>query len=830
MIAGLMLLLCGESYANPREFEIPTIAEGTVVTVQFKGYKNIDVAALYNAVTVREGMLLTPSLVRSSIKGLYASGNIDDVLVDVTDGVITFFVTEKPAIRSWKIRGNTEFGEDILEELVEEANPRVVNESEIAKITRQMREKYLEKGYYLVEIKTIYDPVAPGLVELIFDITEKQKVAVKQLKLTGNKHVPSSKIKMYLQTRPAGPLPFLMGSGTFNEMLLENDLNIIRSVLMEEGFAEAKVDPPHTFLSKDKRFIYISINIDEGKRYRLGDISVKGDLDPKDGLSERALQKIIAGSTAKALTEQWNKSQDPDSNWEEAEKPLLSFQGPKAALKKGDTFKMSALQIVMKELSDFYGDRGYAFANVIPQRKPNKETGEIDIIFHIQKGKKMRIDRIDFTGNDPTVDKVIRREIPFAEGDLYSGSGIQEARMRLMRLGFFEDVNITTPKATSPDELNLNIDVVEQPTGSFSVGAGFSNLENFMFNANISKNNFLGKGYTMSVAANLSSVRQQGNLQLYDPYFLDSRWTLRVHGYSISRQFIEDEYQRGGSIAVGRYLDKRDDLRLEFNYTFEDTGLTSIDAYKEKLLGGQLYRNGLTSTAGISFVADKRNNRIMPTRGIYSVLSASLSGGLPGGDGELLSLLGGDFNFYELKYNIRFYQPLVESELFIFRYNGTLGYLGSTDGKIIPWIHRYRAGGINSIRGYNWFSLGPSLRAQGSNSNSTQSFFAGSDDPDSAEDRLVVGGTQTWINNIEIESPVLKAAGVSLVVFFDAGSAFGDPWGQGNINFSDLRLSYGGGVRWVSPMGPLRFEWGFPINPRPGERESVFDFSMGSLF
>jgi outer membrane protein insertion porin family len=454
----------------------------------------------------------------------------------------------------------------------------------------------------------------------------------------------------------------------------------------------------------------------------------------------------------------------------------------------------------------------------------------MNIVFQIQKGKKVRIDRIDIIGNDPTIDKVVRREIPIAEGDWYTGSGIEEARMRLMRLGFFEDVNITTPRAKNMDELDLKVDVVEQPTGSFSVGAGFSNLENFMFNANISKNNFLGRGYTMSVAANLSSVRQQGNLQIYDPYFLDSRWTLRVHGYSISRQFIEDEYQRGGSLAVGRYLDKRDDLRLEFNYTFEDTGLTSIDAYKEKLLGGQLYRNGLTSTAGISFVADKRNNRIQPTRGLYTVLSANLSGGFSNDSDQLVSLLGGDFNFYELKLNMRLYKPLVESEMLIFRYNGTLGHLGSTDGQVIPYIHRYRAGGINSIRGYNWFSLGPSLRAQGANSNSTQSIFSGSDDPESAEDRLVVGGTQTWINNVEIESPILRAAGVSLVVFFDAGSAFGDPWGNGTINFSDLRLSYGGGIRWVSPMGPLRFEYGIPINRRPGERESVFDFSMGSLF
>ena len=453
----------------------------------------------------------------------------------------------------------------------------------------------------------------------------------------------------------------------------------------------------------------------------------------------------------------------------------------------------------------------------------------VDITFDIQKGRKLRIGRIDITGNDPTFDKVVRREIPINEGDLYSGSGIEESRMRLQRLGFFETVNISTPRSSNPDELTMKVEVAEQPTGSFSVGAGFSNLENFVFTANIAKNNFLGLGYVMSLAANVSSSRQQGNLNIFDPYFLDSRWTLRVTGYSMSQQFIEDEYQRGGSMAVGRYLDQRDDWRLEFDYTAEDTGLNSIDAYKARLLGGELYRNGLTSTGGISLLVDKRNNRINATRGIYAVASANLSGGFRINEDEVFSVFGGDFNFVETKLNVRFYQPLIESERLIFRYNGTLGAIYSTDGSIIPYIHRYRAGGINSIRGYDWFTLGPAIRAYGYRP-SQQSAFLGSDDPTAADERLVVGGTQTWINNVEVEIPIVPAAGIRAVVFFDAGNAFGDPWGEGSIQISELRMAYGTGVRWLSPMGPLRFEWGFPIQPYPEERKMVFDFSMGSLF
>jgi outer membrane protein insertion porin family len=221
----------------------------------------------------------------------------------------------------------------------------------------------------------------------------------------------------------------------------------------------------------------------------------------------------------------------------------------------------------------------------------------------------------------------------------------------------------------------------------------------------------------------------------------------------------------------------------------------------------------------MSLYADKRNNRILPTHGIYGSLSANLSGGLPTGDGEVKPFIGGEFNLWETKGNLRFYQPIIPgSDRLIFRLNSTLGFIGSTDGSVVPYVHRYRAGGINSVRGYNWYSLGPTLRS------------LGTEDPGRVDDTLIVGGTSTWINNIELEAPIVKSAGISAVVFFDAGNAFGDPWGEGNVSLAGLRFSYGAGLRWFSPIGPLRFELGFPINPRADEEKSVFDFSIGSFF
>ena len=833
---------------------VPLELRGKVSEIQIKGLRRVEEAALMAAIGLRTGELIAGWKVQRDLISIYQTGFVDDVKVDVSPAkegdvsgdmppvVVTFIINEKPAIREVTISGNKKIDEDSIREVIDIPTFAVLNQSEIKDNIARIREKYLEKGFYLAEIEPKIHAVADDIVELEFAIEEHKKVRVQRIDIVGNEKVPDHKIRKFMQTKQAGIVPWLTNSGVFNEAILEADTQIVRTVFLEEGFVDVKIEPATTYLSPDKRFIYATIHVTEGPQYKLGRISVGGDFTPEEGLTKDAVRQIIEGETAKNVRLRYTKAKkkeqrrlDDDNapaaaGWETPKrKSWLDFT-PNPPMETGDNFKLTTMQIVMQQIADLYGDEGYAFTNVVPQTEPHPEDGVVDIRFDIGKGEKVWIGQIDITGNDPTFDKVVRREIPLNEGELYSTSKLNESRARLQRLGFFEEVNISTPRGSDDKTLDMKVDVVEQPTGSFSVGAGFSNLENFVFTANVSKNNFLGLGYIMSSAANVSSKRQQGNFQIFDPYFLDSRWTLRLDAYSISRQFIEDEYQRGGSFAIGRYLDARDDTRLEVIYTIEDTGLTSIDPYKALLFGGQMYKNGLASSGGLALNVDKRNNRINATKGVFGSLSSTLTGGWRVDDEHEFSMFGGDFNFYELKANVRTYYPLVKSEALVFKYNGTLGHLGSTDGRMIPYIHRYRAGGINSVRGYDWYSLGPSIRATGYRQGQQSTYWMGSDDPTAPDDRLVIGGTETWINNFEIEAPIVKAAGISTVVFFDAGNAFGDPWGEGSINPLGLRTAYGFGLRWFSPMGPLRFEWGIPINPREDERQVVFDFSMGSLF
>jgi len=821
----------------------PMSAMGMVTDVKVVGLRRLEEAAILAAIGMRAGEEVSDWKVRRDIKSVWATGFVDNVTVDVSPAaegpgvVVTFRVAEKPAIREVKFKGNKKLDEDALKEVMDIKPFSVLNQAEVARNAKRIRDKYLEKGYFLVEVDPVMRDLGNDLVELTFEITENHKVVVQRVDIVGNEQIPDKKIKRFLKTKAGGILPWLTNSGTFIEDNLDNDTQVIRSVYLEDGYVNVKVGKPQAWLSPDKRSIYASFSVDEGPRFKLGKIKVDGDFVAEEGLTHDAVQQILDGDTARTVRERWERAQKragdepvPDTWDDNVRARPLEFAERTPGLDTGDWFKLSVFNQVRQEITDLYGDQGYAFANVTPLTDTDNDAQVVDLTFDIQRGEKVRIGRIDITGNDPTLDKVVRREIPINEGEIYSGTSLKEARQRLERLGFFEDVKISTPRGDKPDELDMKVDVTEQPTGSFSVGAGFSNLENFVFTMNVSKNNFLGRGYVMSAAINASGKRQQGNVQIFDPYFLDSRWTLRLSGFSTSQQFIEDEYQRGFSFAVGRYLDRRDDIRLEVDYTLEDTGLVNVDAYKSKLLGGQMYRNGKTSTTGISLVIDKRNNRINATQGIYASATAALSGGIRVNQDQLLSVFGGDFNFIETKANLRAYHPVSpKGEWLIFKYNGTLGAITTTDGSILPYIHRYRAGGINSVRGYDWYTLGPRMRASGYRG-SSRTPFTGSEDPQAAEDTLIVGGTETFINNFELEMPVVRQAGISTVVFFDAGNAFGDPWGVGHVNPLNLRTAYGFGIRWFSPMGPLRFEWGFPINPREDERKSVFDFSIGSLF
>ncbi len=758
-------------------------------SVKVQGNLKIETAAILDAVRSKPGGTFSTAMIRRDVKSLYALGLFRDIQVDARkqDGgvVLTFIVVEKPSIRTVRVEGNDKLDNADIQEVITLKLYSILNESDVQENVLLIKDLYAEKGYYLAEVKPEIVPISENEVEVIFHIDEHAKVLVRKIYFVGNEKIPSSEFSRFLETKEAGFLGFLGSAGTFNEEQLENDALVIVAYYNEKGYVQANVDPPHAFLSPDKRSIYVTFRIHEGERFKMGEIHVSGDLiAPEETLLE-----------------------------------LLTT-------KTGDWFARSTLGTDIQTLTDYYSDKGYAFANVVPIPEIDEKSHTVNITFEIGQGNPVQLNRINISGNTVTWDKAIRREVLINEGERYRGSAMKEGKRRLERLGYFEEVKISTPKADD-NALDMDIDVTEKATGTFNIGAGFSSFESFIFNANIAKQNFLGLGFVMSAAAQVSSRRRQFNLNFFDPYFLDTRWTMRVDGYNIDQNYYLAEFRRGMDVGVGHYIGKSDDARFSLKYTFENVGLKDLNDSWRRYYGGELFRGGDVSSLEASFIYDRRNNRITPSKGFFLSASAELAGGFSIGNGRLLSLFGGDFNFHREQFNFRLYVPLYKKieDLFVFRWNTTLGTVWSTDGRIMPLLQRYRAGGINSVRGYNILSLGPTLRV------------TDNDEPSHKDQPLVVGGYQIMTVNLEIEFALLRQAGIRGVIFFDAGNAF-DIFGMdetegvpsGVLSDRYPRLGTGFGVRWFSPMGPLRFEWGFPLTRREGERKQVFEFTIGSFF
>ena len=767
---------------------------GAISEIRIDGNIKVEAAAIREIVALEVGDLFRPAAARQAIRDIYRLGHFRDIWIEgEQDGaavILIIHVDEKPSIREVVFQGNEKVQIDDITEVVTIQPFTILDESKVVSNAHRIEDVYLDKGYYLVEVVHSIQPLQGNEVNVVFDIRENRKVLIKQIELVGNAAFPDSRLKQFMQTKEAGILPGAGKAGTYKGDVLQADVEQLTAFYVEFGYLNVRVGTPEVTLSPNKRWVFITIPVDEGDQYSIGEVTIDGDIIfPEPELYE--LVKIKAG-------EPWRRSRIMDDQ---------------------------------QALTDKYADQGYAFANVVPLPATDPERKVADIRYMIQKGNLVTLDKIRIVGNETTWDKVIRREIDIDEGELWRGSTIKRSRYRLERLGYFEEVKITTPRGDEPDTLDMVVDVTEQPTGTFSIGAGISTIERFVFTANISRANFLGLGYYVSFAANLSlgsNLRERGffygqnsrqmiQLDFYDPYFLDTRFNFRFAGFSRVMDYGLREFNRGITVAVGHYIGKQDDARFALEYTLEDLGLTSLREYQQNFLGGQFYRSGKTSSLQVSIILDKRNNRITPTKGFYTSAAVEFAGGFRTDADKVVSILGGDFRFLRLQGNFRTYIPL-GTPLVVLRWNVSLGYVKSLDGSVVPYTIRYRAGGINSLRGYLPYSVGPYFK------------WMANDDPVHAAEGIVLGGNASIINNLELEFPLVPPAGVKGVVFFDAGDAFGGLYGTDPFSFENLRLSAGFGIRWHSPMGPLRFEWGFPINRRPHERDQVFEFTIGSFF
>src|SRR6185369_13514340 len=633
-------------------------------------------------------------------------------------------------------------------------------------------------------------PGAPSEVEVWFRVHEHAKVEVRRVNFVGNKAITDQDLREVIVTREGNVLSLLTQAGTYREDVFQRDLILLQAHYWDRGYVQVKVGTPVLELSPDKRSLYITINIDEGPQYRLGKIDVKGDLlEPREYFLARV------------------------------------------SVKPGEIFNRSKLSEDLQKLTDLYKDRGYAYVNASPTTPVDDKTRTVDVTFEIQKGELVYYDRINIRGNSKTRDKVIRREMRIVEGDAYSQSALDYSKRRITSLGFFEKVDVSTKRGSGDNQMDVNVEVTERPTGTFQIGAGFSSVENFIAQAQISQNNLLGRGQLLTLQAQLSGLRQLFLLQFQDLYFLDTNWTF---GFNLFKQDrILSSFTRssnGASLTWGYLL--AEDLRLLLTYKLEDVSVTT-GGFTGLFSAGQrdpappmnvanLTRSGVTSAGQALLSYDSRDNRMFPTRGWYNTISAEVA------DRFLLSQ--NIFTRYEAV--ARYFYPIWGP--FVFRAKLEGGMVTSRDPHGVPIFERYFVGGIYDVRGFAPRSLGPVIKSQNASA------------PDGALRDFLIGGNVQVLANAEVEFPIFDKVGIRGVVFADMGNAF-NLEGQyctdrvsgldasknpcnGPLDLGAYRESWGFGFRWFSPIGPLRFEWGIPFKTLPGEQPIVFEFTIGNFF
>jgi outer membrane protein insertion porin family len=782
LVAALLVALPAAVPAQPER-------GATIKDVRVEGTRRVEPDAIKAAISSRAGRPWDPKRTEADVRAVMKLGWFSDVTVKMEGApdapILIFEVVEKPTVREWRLEGNDEISKDDLKDTIEVKAAQVLDLVALRKDVKKIQEKYVEKGFYLAEVKYELKDEGDNQVTVVYRVDEKAKVQIKEIRFLGNAKVSREELLGSMLTKEGGFLSGLSSAGTYREDMFQRDLQALQLVYLDRGYVNAKIGKPTVDLSPDRRFLFLAIPVEEGEQYRVG----------KTGFSGKTLGE---------------------------DEKLASL----VKSKTGDVFSSSRLRADLQAVADVYRDRGYANANVVPMTQVDAKGRTIDLELEIQPGSLVRFERIEIVGNTKTRDKVIRRELRIYEGELFSGTGMRHSKQRVTALGFFETVEITTRRGSADDLAIATVEVKERSTGTFQLGAGFSSYENFVLTGQISQNNFFGWGQTLSLQIQWSGVRQLGTIQFVEPYFLDTRWTFSFDLYasegtytSFSRRAVGGNMTWGYELAGLEWLfppaRKLEDIRVFATYTNENVNVTA--APNEVPLFNR-YRDGTTSSARGTLVIDKRDNRLFPTKGFYSSFSAEVA---PPALAPSL-LFGNQVNlFRRYTADLRFYRPVIAG--IIFRSKLTLGYIEDWDDEHrVPISELYFLGGINSVRGYPMYSISPTVGAARS--------------PDGALVQTNVGGNKQAILNLELELPFFESAGIRAVVFADGGNAFArGKWSDPAVSWS-LYKSVGFGIRWTSPVGPLRFEWGFPLNRRKNadgdfiDRPMDFQFTIGNFF
>ena len=739
--------------------------------IRIEGLQRVSSGSVFEALTLKPGDRVNDQVVSEVTRRLFDTGFFDQVVLRQDGAVLVIDVVERPAVSRIEITGNKAIETDDLIDSLRRAGIAegdVLKRATLDSLAQAITRQYTSRGRYDAIVTSEIIPQDRNRVGLNITVFEGSVAKIRRITIVGNQSVETDTLLGEIDSTDGGLFTWITGSDQYESERLTADVEAIRSYYLDRGYVNADVAEPKIELSENLEEVFITITVVEGTQYQVGSVNIGGEI-PID------------------LTEAVN---------------ALSLQS-------GELFSRRLVNEAVESMSKALGDAGYGRAQVRAVPELRDEAQAVDVTLVVTPGPLVYVRRIEFRGNTGTSDVVLRREIPQLESAVTSAAQIERGRINLQRLGFFSLVRVQTrPVPDEPDQVDVVYEVTEQASGSLSASIGFSQGEGVLLGAGVSQKNFLGSGNSLSFSLQSSSSVKEARFSFTDPYF-----TIDGVSRGIDLYFRETDFDEDGT---ANYTTDETGLGLSFGYPVSDRARLSTSAriksvvlktddnerpdYIENFLVSEGFARGnreaefLEVVLGAGYSFNTLNKAFLPTEGIRHRVSADLA------------IPGSDLEYYSLNYLGESFTPLSKTRDLSLAMKTNLGYgsgYGDSDG--LPFLKNFFAGGIRSVRGFEYNSLGPR-----------------------DEDSEQIGGNVLVTGSVSLQFPlpgVKETDQTRISVFTDAGQVYDDEFDP-----SDLRYSTGVALAWMTPIGPLSFTYAKALNASSTDQTEGFQFSIGSSF
>lgn len=733
----------------------------TVRDIRIEGLQRVEPGTVFASLPVRVGERYDDDRGASAIRALFALGLFTDVRLEVAGDVLVVVVQERPTIAAVEFAGNKEFNDEILQAALRDAglaSGRPYDRALADRAEQELKRQYINRSLYGVEVETTVTPTERNQVRLSFNIIEGRPARIKNLDIVGNQAFSQSQLRDLFELDTGGWLSWYTKSDQYSRSKLNADLEALRSFYLARGYLDFKIESTQVAMATDKEAIGITVNIHEGERFVVSSVALEGHLLDRD----------------------------------DEFKSLITVQ-------PGQPYNADKVAETTKAITDHFGNFGYAFATVESVPQIDRANNRVALVLRAEPSVRAYVRRINIHGNTRTRDEVIRREFRQLESSWYDAEKIKLSRDRVDRLGYFTELSVTTAEVPgAPDQVDLEVEVAEKPTGNISIGAGYSSAEKLSFTFGLSQENVFGSGNRLDLQLNTGKYNRTLVVSTTDPYFTANGVSRTIDVYYQTQKPYEDQGGNYTLVTMGA------GLKFGIPVTELDTVYLGMNAERTRIKPGTnipaaylAYANefGYSSTSfplTLGWSRDSRDSALAPNSGRYQRLM-----------GELAML--GDAKYVKTNYQYQQYVPL--SKLYTLAFNGELGWGKGLSGRPFPVFKNFYSGGLGSVRGYDQATLGPR--------DVTGAF---------------IGGNRKVTLNTEFITPFPGAGNdrtLRLFGFVDVGALYGE--GE-KISGEALRYSTGVGFSWISPLGPLRFAYAVPLRKRPGDRIQRFQFQIGTSF